>query len=67
MTSRSPYDVPAANECATCQGRGYTYDTAQLGKQTPQGFVTTDIGYGCLNCLGVGRTSYASDEALVDE
>lgn len=55
MNNRSPFDVPAANECHECKGQGYTYSSAQLGKQTPNGYVTTQIGHGCLNCGGIGR------------
>lgn len=58
MNNRSPYDIPATNECHDCEGRGYTYHTAQIGKQTPSGYVTTELGYGCLNCGGTGRIVY---------
>lgn len=59
MSNRSPYDIPAANECNECEGRGYPYSTAQHGRLADGQYVTTEIGYGCLECLGVGR--------LVDE
>lgn len=43
---RSPYDIPHAQECAECQGRGYTRETAPTA---------TAPGSGCPNCLGTGR------------
>lgn len=52
---RSPFDVPAANECGECQGRGYTYATAQVVKPTNAGPETVDQGSGCPRCLGTGR------------
>lgn len=52
---RSPYDVPAANECPACGGRGYTPGTMQVIKPTKDGPVTTELGYGCIQCRGIGR------------
>lgn len=55
MSNRSPYDVPAANECSDCKGQGYTYESAQIGRVTPAGYETVQLGHGCLECLGTGR------------
>lgn len=55
MSNRSPYDIPAANECNECEGRGYPFETAQVGKVTPDGYQTVQLGFGCIACGGVGR------------
>jgi hypothetical protein len=54
--NRSPFDVPASNECNECEGKGYTFNTAQRGDKDKTGmYVTTAQGSGCPSCLGVGR------------
>lgn len=52
---RSPFDIPAANECNECHGRGYTDKTSQIIKPTSEGPVTTAQGSGCPECFGTGR------------
>jgi len=52
---RSQFDVPAADECIECHGRGYTQDTAQRSQTIDRKYVTTELGYGCTTCLGLGR------------
>lgn len=52
---RSPHDVPAANECRACNGRGYTEATMQVIHQTKEGPRTAELGYGCVLCQGIGR------------
>lgn len=59
MSNRSPYDVPAANECSDCEGRGYPPATAQVIRTVNNAPTTTELGYGCVTCQGIGR--------LVDE
>ncbi len=49
---RSPFDVPHANECQECQGRGYTRATAPEMRNGE----TVAIGSGCPECFGTGRT-----------
>jgi DnaJ-class molecular chaperone len=53
---RSPFDIPADDECAVCNGRGYAAETAQRGEIRDRKYVTTELGYGCLTCAGTGRT-----------
>lgn len=59
MNGRSPFDIPAANECSACHGRGYTDKTSQVTRVISGAPVTTAQGSGCPECLGTGR--------LVDE
>jgi hypothetical protein len=60
---RSAFDIPHERECPACKGRGYPPAPAQgaaLGAPqiirningTP---TTTELGYGCITCGGVGR------------
>ena len=52
---RSNLDVPAADECPRCHGRGYTQDTAQRSQVIDRKYVTTELGYACTKCCGTGR------------
>ena len=52
---RSPFDVPAADECSECSGRGYTDKTSTVTRVIDNVLRTTALGSGCPNCLGVGR------------
>lgn len=54
---RSPFDIPHEDECPDCQGRGYPPATAQIVRTINGAPTTTELGYGCLRCLGVGRLS----------
>lgn len=52
---RSLFDIPHENECPDCQGRGYPPQTAQIIRTINGAPMTTELGYGCLTCLGTGR------------
>jgi len=52
---RSPFDVPHENECRDCHGRGHTFQTAQRMEIIDRKYVTTELGYGCITCAGIGR------------
>lgn len=56
-SERSPFDIPAANECADCEGKGQTNGTRPAMRQTAAGWETTQQGSGCPRCLGTGRLS----------
>lgn len=52
---RSKYDVPHENECKECHGTGYTMHGEPRIVEINGKVKTTELGYGCLRCLGVGR------------
>jgi hypothetical protein len=54
---RSPLDIPHENECPACKGRGYPPNTAQQIRNGQ----TTELGYGCVTCGGVGRLEAERD------
>lgn len=54
-TSRSLFDIPHEDECPACRGRGYPPGTAQIIRTINGAPTTTELGCGCLTCLGTGR------------
>jgi hypothetical protein len=52
---RSRFDIPAENECPDCYGTGMSVRTESQGLYENGKWTTTELGYGCLRCLGIGR------------
>lgn len=57
---RSPFDIPAADECSECSGRGYTDKTATSTRVLEGTLRTMALGSGCPECLGTGRLTEAA-------